>query len=436
MGYCSPTRRFWVPFERRLIGGRPDHRLLGDGQALDAGAEATGGDLHQGALLGVPTLTSIFRKTFEDFRNNYVLRYRPEGVPRSGWHAIDVRVPRSRSYAVRSRNGYLVEDPAPAPVQAPLPEIPRTLADLTTAYERAAFRQVVAGLRQVDHPERLLRGFEEAGNPWPAAPRMEAAFALELAEPALFSLRPDAREAAHDLLVRFSRLVRHPLEPDAFERYWYFAALTMLEGSIRPAAVEAFVGRALERFPDEPRFVLSRAIAADQRSATRVRGAVTGAIGQAAPENSADVRAFYLAAIAFPETSVEARIRLAWFLHRIGSNQEALPHLAAAGTGPIADVSLRYLHQLLLGHVLSALGRSDEAIAAFRAALASAPGAQSARVALMNALLMRGDRVAAEALAEQVQSESNAQLDPWWAYWQGQYRLHPLAMARLRELGR
>jgi hypothetical protein len=86
--------------------------------------------------------------------------------------------------------------------------------------------------------------------------------------------------------------------------------------------------------------------------------------------------------------------------------------------------------------VLSALDRPDEAVAAFRTALASSPGAQSARVALMNALLMRGDRMAAEALAEQVQSESSAELDPWWSYWQGQYRLHPLAMARIRELGR
>ena len=37
---------------------------------------------------------------------------------------------------------------------------------------------------------------------------------------------------------------------------------------------------------------------------------------------------------------------------------------------------------------------------------------------------------------EQVQTESSAELDPWWMYWQGQYRMHPAAMARVRELSK
>ncbi|HSC29161.1 MAG TPA: hypothetical protein VLD67_17930 [Vicinamibacterales bacterium] len=40
-------------------------------------------------------------------------------------------------------------------------------------------------------------------------------------------------------------------------RCWHFTLLTLLEGSIRPAAAGAFVERAVERCPDEPRFVLS-----------------------------------------------------------------------------------------------------------------------------------------------------------------------------------
>jgi Bacterial transcriptional activator domain. len=91
------------------------------------------------------------------------------------------------------------------------------------------------------------------------------------------------------------------------------------------------------------------------------------------------------------------------------------------------------LRQLFLGHVLWSLTRQDEAVQAYRAALALAPSAQSARVALMNALFMRGDRAAAEALSEQVQATVD-DTDPWWMYWQGQYRLHALAMARLRRL--
>jgi hypothetical protein len=80
------------------------------------------------------------------------------------------------------------------------------------------------------------------------------------------------------------------------------------------------------------------------------------------------------------------------------------------------------------------LDRADEGLAAYRSALALLPTGQSARVALMNALYRRGDRAAAEALAEQVQTEPAVYIDPWWVYWQGQYRLYPQVMARLREM--
>lgn len=433
MGYCFPTRRFWVPFQRRLVGPGPEHQLLPDGVALAEGAEATGGGLHQAAMFTEPTLTGTFRKAFEDFRSSYMLRYTLQGVPRGGWHTIDVKVRGSRSYTVRARKGYLVEE---APLAAALPAIPanpRTLADLTVAYERGAYRQVVGALVQTTDPVRLLREFTERGNPWPATPHREAAFALELVEPAVYSSRAAAREAASELLGRFSRLVRPPLEPDQFERYWYFAALTLLEGSIRPSVTDPFITRALTRFPDEPRFVLSRAIAIDQRWATRADPTAVDAEGMPTETHARAVGAAYAAAIAFPETAVEAHIRLAWFLHRTGHDAEALAHLTGAGVQPIADPALAFLRQLFLGHVLWSLTRQDEAVQAYRAALALAPSAQSARVALMNALLMRGDRAAAEALSEQVRATVD-DTDPWWMYWQGQYRLHALAMARLRRL--
>jgi hypothetical protein len=54
----------------------------------------------------------------------------------------------------------------------------------------------------------------------------------------------------------------------------------------------------------------------------------------------------------------------------------------------------------------------------------------------MNALLRGGDQTAAERLAEEIQTVSDETLDPWWMYWQGQYRVHQQAMARVRELSR
>ena len=73
---------------------------------------------------------------------------------------------------------------------------------------------------------------------------------------------------------------------------------------------------------------------------------------------------------------------------------------------------------------------------AYRTARAIVPTAQSSQVALMNGLLHRGDRTGAEALAEQIQTAQSTELDPWWMYWQGQYRLYGQAMARVREMAR
>jgi VWFA-related protein len=428
MGYCWPTRRFWVPFGRRLFGPAPIHELTADGIALNTAASASGGDLHKAQMVSVPSLTSIFRRTFENFRSGYVLRYSPRGVPLTGWHTIAVRVPGSR-YTIAARRGYGIETPPPQPQPPPIPEMPRTLGEMTAAYARGGYQQVAATLRQEKDPLRLLRAFDGAGNPWPAAPKREAAFALELAEPGVFSTNAAARKQTYELLGRFVRYVRPSLEPDMFERYWHFALLTLLEGTLRPAASASFVDAALARFPDEPRFVLSRAIVSEQRWA---------GVGPGLPEGSPldfnTVRANYEKAIALPEVAVEARIRLGEVLRRAGHHQAALDHLTRAAAGSVADPHLRYLRSLLLGNTLAALGRHADAAAAYRSALEVIP-AQSARVALMNALLMQGDRAGAEALSQTIQTLDQTS-DPWWMYWQGQYRLHGLAMARIRELSR
>ena len=168
----------------------------------------------------------------------------------------------------------------------------------------------------------------------------------------------------------------------------------------------------------------------------RARRAWTGRSDPSPPIDADAVRTRYEAALTHPSTAPEARIRFAWFLHGAGKQADALAKLTEAADQPIDEPGLRYLRLLFLGHVLSALDRHDEALAAFRAALEVLPAAQSGRVALMNALLMRGDRSAAEALAEQVQTAAEGPLDPWWVYWQGQYRFYSTAIARIREMSR
>ncbi len=90
---------------------------------------------------------------------------------------------------MRARPGYGVEAAWAAPAPAPLPAELRTLTDLTRAYEQGAYHAVMMALRKTDDPARLLQDFVKGGNPWPATPRREAAFAIDVAEPSVFSPR-------------------------------------------------------------------------------------------------------------------------------------------------------------------------------------------------------------------------------------------------------
>jgi tetratricopeptide (TPR) repeat protein len=198
----------------------------------------------------------------------------------------------------------------------------------------------------------------------------------------------------------------------------------------------AFVERALSRFPAEPRFVLSRAITAALHHTTVLPARADAPEKRPDPPNRETVGRYFEAAIAVPEVSDEATIRYAHFLHASGDHEAALARLAKVPASTIRDPWLRYWHALFRGHALVALDRTAEALDAYRAAAAAAPLAQSPRVAMMNALVMSGDRPGAEALAGEIQGQPREELDPWWMYWQGHYRFHGAAMTRLREWDR
>ena len=74
---------------------------------LARAAERTGGELHgQARFFRASSIARVFRTIFNDFRQSYVLRYSPEGVPAGGWHSIVVGVPAIRDATIRARQGY------------------------------------------------------------------------------------------------------------------------------------------------------------------------------------------------------------------------------------------------------------------------------------------------------------------------------------------
>ena len=94
---------------------------------------------------------------------------------------------------------------------------------------------------------------------------------------------------------------------------------------------------------------------------------------------------------------------------------------------------MQYLHQLVRGHVLVALGQPAAGIEAYRRAILRWPTAQSPYVGLMSALIQTGARAEAEAAADNILNASADQTDPWFVYWLGDYRRYPDALRKLQE---
>jgi VWFA-related protein len=310
------------------------------------------------------------------------------------------------------------ETPPPAPRRA----VPAGIQALADAFDRSGsdFQRGLADTRDL---ATLVRTFRASDAPWPDAPRRTAVFALELAVAALRSDNRDARDEGGRLLAEYNVRLRRPEGADDFECSWLWTEVAALEGLFMPDSAIVLLPGAIERCPREGRLHLAYAIISEQRWLR----------GTAGSNDEIGILDRYQAAITFPDTAAEARMRAAWFLSRVGKLDEALALVDARQPGG-TDPYVRYLTDLVRGQILRARGRLDEAEKAYRDALTTWPGAQSARVALMTLRLSRGDRPEAAKLAEAAETASGNEFDPWWTYWLGDYRVYPTIVAKLREI--
>lgn len=436
-----------VGFSSRMW--RPHHdRAFNE---LEAIALATGGGWHMPGLFTDRNATAIFDKLYEVSRRSYRLRYVPTGVARDGWHDVSVTVPKYRGYQITARPGYAHERSAP-PAPAPAPTTPTTLTtidDIVEAYGRGDVTSAMQAVMTARDPGRLVDDYLDMLNPWPGVPRRESVFVLDFVY-ALLSNPPQRSESfVQDLIDGHRRVLHQPAEPDAFERYWLWSAAAITMG-LRPGFSKRLVASALTRFPDEPRLMLMQAIlidrdhpgwlAGESRSVVQDTRSPVDVLGQRtfnrvivrplAPESHiTEVLAAYDAAMRHADVAAEARVRKAWVLYRLSRPEEALTLLQAPGD--MRDGTVEYLRQLFLGRTLESLGRTDEAREAYRAAVFLNPGAQSARVSVMRLAAMAGDRQEAESQAEVVQTSDG--VDPWWIYWQGDFRMAAAALERMRS---
>ena len=83
-------------------------RAPGSGvSAIERAAERTGGELQdQSRWFRSSSIAKAFRTIFDDFRQSYVLRFTPAGVPLQGWHQLTVGLKLKGNYRIRARRGY------------------------------------------------------------------------------------------------------------------------------------------------------------------------------------------------------------------------------------------------------------------------------------------------------------------------------------------
>ena len=233
-----------------------------------------------------------------------------------------------------------------------------------------------------------------------------------------------------------------------------------------------YVAQVLRRFPNDSHFLLAQAegheavqtLCADQFCFDEITPAVLADLRQRAKSGPPDrpgfeytflrrihdtaivnlagfdrlvpvAAEFAALAAAHPEVRSEANVHIGYLAIRAARPDAALAPLAIAATSD--DPYVHYLAEQFTGLALETLGRAEDAIAAYRRALAIVPNAPSAAT-LLAAQLFVSDGVAereeAFALLQAANSASPAPVDPRDLYWQGDARLWSVYMQGLREV--
>jgi tetratricopeptide (TPR) repeat protein len=302
-----------------------------------------------------------------------------------------------------------------------------------------------------------------------------AAFALEaetlLAERGLWSVSEGETPCPGRCVLEWAcATLRLRGAPDEPERTWMLGSIALVGGvrnwgfllspltPPRPRMrVQGHVLHGLERFPNEPRMHLARAVAIASRQAVitemtapRVGQRTSPAAGRmpnivvtgpgGPPEYLEDLlrpntdyaRHELSRLIGEPAIGPEARMRLA-YLSLFSRDYESAAKDAVAAAEASGDRDVTYLARYIAGQALQAMGDLPAAEAQFRLALEGMPRAQSATLALAALVHARGDaNTAYDLTAFSIDARPPAP-DPWRHFMYGDFPRLPGLIAEMRK---
>jgi hypothetical protein len=357
------------------------------------------------------------------------------------------------------------------------------LLDAYAAGQFAASLEPIARMSSDDAAEYRQQLTTAAGLKWidrtpGAGPRrafVVAAFALEaeavLVERGLWTAATGEKPCPGRCVIEWAcTLLRLRGEPDKPERAWMLGTIALAGGvrnwtfllspltPPRPRTrTQGHVLHALERFPNEPRFKLARALAIASRHAVtsemtaprqgqRILPAagrmpnivITGPGGP--PEYLEDLlrpNTDYAESELSPLTrdpvvGAEAQMRLAYlYLH--SRDYELAVKAGRAAAEASADPDVKYLAHYVAGQAWQGIGELAAAEAQYQAALEARPRAQSASLALAALLHARGEaNTAYELTVASIEARPPAP-DPWRQFMYGDYPRLPQWIAEIRK---
>jgi hypothetical protein len=311
---------------------------------------------------------------------------------------------------------------------------------LLEKYESGEYDETINAIRQLVDPAIAIPTAGPGGRFRGLANEVNEVVSTWIESPKKHSLRDRRARVASSMTLEAARLglnfrvrletcldwlnvglrVRRANPSPGFDKYWYLATLSVIEGTGRPDLVEQFVATTTETTLDEPYRVLALAVAKelrrpDERLALH-DSAVPNVQGDAklmtrdaptrlprpAPYSSSignqseahdlrEAKDAFDRARRFGPVQAEATLRLGRVLARLREENAALVRLREVPQ-LTHDPELISLSHLFRGEIHDRAMRTDEAVAAYRAAIAASPRARMAHSMLAPLLFRTGAR--------------------------------------------